>query len=152
MAHAEPAIGPAVLRIGPVFLPESELHLSFSRSGGPGGQNVNKLNTRVTLTFDVTASPVLTPDQKQRVLRALPHRISRDGILRISSSTHRTQRGNRAAVIVRFIDLLTRALTPATPRRPTKVPAAARRRRLADKRQRSERKSTRTSRPRANED
>jgi ribosome-associated protein len=138
---------PAVLRIGSISIPESELRFSFSRSGGPGGQNVNKLSTRATLSFDVAGSPSLTTEQRQGILAALPRRIDRGGVLRINASSHRTQWANRQAATARFLELLTQALTPRKPRRATRVSAAARRRRLAEKREHGERKRTRRARP-----
>ena len=114
-------------------LPEAEVVVTASRSGGPGGQNVNKVATKVTLTFDVAASPSLTPEQRERILTRLATRISRDGVLRVTSQVHRTQSANRTQALARLAELLRGALAEETPRRPTRPPRAARERRVADK-------------------
>ncbi len=115
-------------------IPSGELRFRFSRSGGPGGQNVNKVNTRVTLQFDVNASPSLSADQRRRILARLSTRITRHGVLQITSMRHRTQAGNRGATLERFSELVGEALRPRARRVPTKIPAGTRRRRLEDKR------------------
>lgn len=123
---------------------ESELSFKASRSGGPGGQNVNKLNTRVTLLFDVAGSPSLSDEQKRRILRGLATRIDKRGVLRVVSQRFRTQKANRQAAVERFVRLLAEALTPKPVRRRTKVPARARQRRLDDKKHRSRLKQQRS--------
>jgi ribosome-associated protein len=125
-------------------IPEEEMVFLTSRSGGPGGQNVNKLETKVTLRFDLAGSPRLTEEQRQRIRERLATRITRDGILHISSQRHRTQAANREAAVARFAELVGEALREETPRKPTKVPRAVKRRRLEDKRRRSERKRGRS--------
>jgi ribosome-associated protein len=124
---------------------ESELLFKASRSSGPGGQNVNKLNTRMTLLFDVAGSPSLSDGQKRRVRSALTTRIDKQGILRVVSQRFRTQQANRQAAIDRFVQLLVDALAPRPVRRETKVPAHARQRRLEDKKHRSRLKQQRSS-------
>ncbi len=126
---------------------DDELAYTFARSGGPGGQNVNKVSTRATLTFDVGASESLSPVQKARIRRCLPGRINRDGVLRVVASRHRTQAANRRAALERFIELLAEVLTPTKPRRPTRPTRASRERRLTDKRRQSMKKQDRRSRP-----
>jgi ribosome-associated protein len=121
-------------------IPEEELTFLTSRSGGPGGQNVNKLETKVTLRFDLAGSPRLSEEQRQRIRERLATRITRDGILQVSSQRHRTQAANREAAVARFAELVGEALREETPRKPTKVPRAVKRRRLEDKRRRSETK------------
>ncbi len=118
-------------------IPESEISLRFSRSSGPGGQNVNKLNTRVTLLFDVAGSPSLSGPQRARIMERLATRITREGILRVVSQKHRTQKMNREAATERFMELLRGALDRRRPRRRTGVPAGVKRKRLEDKRRRS---------------
>ena len=76
-------------------IPEGELTFTFSRSGGPGGQNVNKVNTRATLFFDVRNSPSLSEEQKALILERLKGRIDREGVMRVISQRHRTQGDNR---------------------------------------------------------
>jgi ribosome-associated protein len=124
-------------------IPEEELTFVTSRSGGPGGQNVNKLETKVTLRFDLAGSPRLTEEQRQRIRERLATRITRDGVLQVSSQRHRTQAANREAAVARFAELVGEALQEEAPRKPTKVPRAVKRRRLEDKRRRSERKRQR---------
>ncbi len=134
------------LAINPrVWIPLAELNFSFSRSSGPGGQNVNKVSTRVTLTFDVRSSKALSAAQKARVLDRLHTRIDSSGVLRVSASRHRTQAANRRTVLARFVELLADAFTPRTPRVATRVPAGAVARRLREKTHRSERKRQRQS-------
>jgi ribosome-associated protein len=122
---------------------EEELTFKTSRSGGPGGQNVNKLNTRVTVLFDVGNSPSLSEDQKRRIASELSGWMDRQGVLRVVSQKYRSQEANRRAAVERLQQLLQEALKPVPIRRKTKVPAAARERRLEDKRQRSHLKSQR---------
>lgn len=126
-----------------VKVPTNELRFTFSRAAGPGGQNVNKVNTRVTLHFDIYASDALSDAERRTLRRRLATRVSRLGILHVVASKHRTQAANRRAAVERFVDLLSEALTPPKPRRPTSVPRAARRRRLEAKTLRSEVKSLR---------
>lgn len=126
-----------------IRIPEERFRFRFSRSPGPGGQNVNKVNTRVTLHFDLAGSGDLTEGEKTRIQSTLGGRISGDGVLRVIASRHRTQRANREAVVERFYELLSEALRPRKRRLPTRVPKAARRRRLSDKRLRGERKRLR---------
>jgi ribosome-associated protein len=123
-------------------LPEEELSFLTSRSGGPGGQNVNKVETRVTVRFDL-ASPSLADDQRARLRERLATRITRGGVLHVTAQRHRTQAANREAAIARLLELLREALAEAVPRRATRVSRAARTRRLQAKRRRGERKRTR---------
>lgn len=128
------------------FLAEDELIFRTSRSSGPGGQNVNKLNTRVTVLFDVTASSSLSEDEKRQIVSRLSTRMDRRGVLRVTSQKHRSQEANRRAAVERLQQLLQEALTPVPIRRKTKVPAAVRQRRLEQKKQRSRLKSQRAGR------
>jgi len=124
-------------------IPVDELRFTYSRSGGPGGQHVNRVETRVTLLFDVDDSARLSDEQKRRVHRRLATRINKEGEMRVVSQRHRTREANRRAAIERFDELLEEALRPRTPRRKTRVPAAARRRRLEAKRRRGDLKRQR---------
>jgi ribosome-associated protein len=130
---------------------ERELMFSCDRSPGPGGQNVNKAHTRVTLMFDVHGSLSLSSQQKKRVSEALGSRISRDGVLRVVSCKERTQLANRRAAVNRFIELLGQAFQTPKPRKATVAPASADRRRLNGKAQRAEVKQLRGSRVAAEE-
>lgn len=126
-----------------LVLPERELSYRSSRSSGPGGQNVNKVETRVTVLFDVAESTVLDESQKTLLKRRLATRISKKGVLRVASQRHRTQKANREAARRKLAELLAQALTPRRPRRPTKTPERTTRRRLEDKKRRGELKRRR---------
>ena len=125
-------------------IPEDELHFDASRSGGPGGQNVNKVSSRVTLTFDVNLSTALSDAQKQTILRKLAGRINKDGVLRVISQRTRSQDLNRADATDRFSELIRVALTPQRPRVKTRMPRAAHERRVNEKKKRSVTKQTRS--------
>ena len=124
-------------------IPDDELRFVTSRSSGPGGQNVNKVETRVSLLFDLDASPRLSDAQKARLRERLATRINRQGILRVTSQRHRTQKANREAALERFRDLIAAALAEPPRRARTRVPKAAKKRRLEQKRRRSELKRQR---------
>lgn len=116
-----------------VAIPPAELHFQFSRSSGPGGQHVNRTASQVELTFDVLHSPSLNEAQRARVLSKLKSYIDTRGILHLTSQTTRSQHRNRAEVVERFTLLLQRALYVPRRRIPTRPPAAAEARRLAEK-------------------
>jgi ribosome-associated protein len=122
---------------------EGDIVYRFSRSSGPGGQNVNKLNTRVTLLFDIDHSRGLTAEQKQRLFDRLSSRISDDGMLMVVSQRHRTQSANRKSAQNRLVELLEAALRDMPVRKQTKVPHGEKRGRLLRKRRRSEIKQMR---------
>ena len=132
------------LSISPeLTIPSTELRFETSRSSGPGGQNVNKVESRVALLFDVDASPTLTTDQKELIRSHLATRMSKAGTLRVVAQKHRSQAANRKEVIDRFVRLLEEALAPEPPRHATTVPKAAKRRRLEDKKRRGQLKKKR---------
>ena len=120
----------------PQVLPD-ELSFSASRSGGPGGQNVNKVATRVTATFNARESPALTPDQRARIESRLRHRISKDGNLQTVSQTYRSQARNRTDAMERMQALIDSAFVVRRRRRKTKPTQASVRRRLEAKSRRS---------------
>lgn len=122
-------------------IPDQELRFTFSRSPGPGGQQVNKLNTRVTLWFDLDASPSLTEAEKARLHQRLATRINKAGQLWVVAFASRSQHANREAALLRFATLLAEGLAVERPRRETKVPKASRRKRLEAKRHRATIKS-----------
>ena len=122
---------------GDAFINEDELVFKFSRSGGPGGQNVNKVNTRITLLFDVANCSNLSDWQKQRILTLLATRSDKNGVLRVVSQKFRTQRANRNAAVERLQQLLTDVLKTMPIRKKSKVSYAAKKRRLEEKRRRS---------------
>lgn len=116
-----------------VAIPEYELKFTTSRSSGPGGQNVNKVNTRVTLWFDVLHSASLSDSQKQLVLRRLATRINREGVLQVDCQQHRSQSANRNAALENFTELLRKALRRNKPRKRTRIPRASREIRIKEK-------------------
>jgi ribosome-associated protein len=117
-----------------VEIPETELEFTASRSGGPGGQNVNKVSSRITLRFDLDRTAALTPEQKQRVRKKLSSRISKQGVLQISSQRTRSQELNREDVVARFVELLGEALREEKARVKTKATRSSREERLKEKR------------------
>ena len=123
---------------------EDELSFTFTRSGGPGGQNVNKVNTRATLWFDVEGSRSLGDSEKAVIRKRLTGRISKDGRLHIVSMRHRTQAANRFAALERFYTLLAEALRPRPIRKATRTPRSAKERRLNEKQRVGERKRLRS--------
>ncbi len=136
-----------MIEISPgIAVSEHELSFSFERSPGPGGQNVNKVNTRVTLHFDVTRSTSLSNHQKTALRSNLGSRISQEGVLRVHSSKERTQLANRRAAVNRFIELLNGAFSVPKPRKKTRVPAAANARRIEAKGQQGAVKRLRSQR------
>ncbi|MBD3383540.1 aminoacyl-tRNA hydrolase [candidate division KSB1 bacterium] len=121
---------------------ENEIKLTATKSSGPGGQNVNKVNTRVTLSFDVLNSS-LTEEQKHRLYRRLTSRINKEGELKLSSQEHRTQSANRKAVIDRFIELLQSTLRKPRRRKQSTLPQHVKAKRVAAKKHRGEIKKMR---------
>ncbi|MFZ0946104.1 MAG: alternative ribosome rescue aminoacyl-tRNA hydrolase ArfB [Syntrophobacteraceae bacterium] len=118
-----------------VSLPEDELRFTASLSSGPGGQNVNKVSSRVTLWFDVVNSPSLSPEQKELIVRRIGSRIGKDGVLRVISQKTRSQAANRELALERFIELLRNAVKQVPTRKKTRVSRAAKLRRLNEKKQ-----------------
>jgi len=117
-------------------IPENEITITASRSGVPGGQNVNKVSSKVTLAFDVRGSAALSEEQKRVIIGSLANRINQEGILQIASQRTRSQELNRADALSKFSELLRRALTPRKSRVKTRVPAGARKERLDEKKKR----------------
>jgi len=126
-------------------IPDEELAFVTSRSGGPGGQNVNKLETRVTVRFDLAHSPSLSAEQRARIAERLATRVTKGGFLQVTSQRHRTQAANREAALLRFADLLAGALREEAPRKPTRITRAARERRLTEKKRQGQRKRERAT-------
>ncbi len=126
-----------------LVISDDDVVYRFSRSAGPGGQNVNKLNTRVTLLFNLTGCRGLTDEQKKRLLSRLSGRISDDGFLKVVSQRHRTQSANRRSALRRLTELLEAALKEMPVRKQTAVPHTAKQKRLRRKRRRSELKQLR---------
>ncbi|HUN65997.1 MAG TPA: alternative ribosome rescue aminoacyl-tRNA hydrolase ArfB [Bacteroidota bacterium] len=124
-------------------IPLSELRFQFARGSGPGGQNVNKVETRVELIYDVAHSACLTDKQRATLMVRLAGKISEEGILRIASQESRSQWQNREKALIKFIQLIGQALKPVKPRRKTSVPRGQKERRRQEKKRRSELKSHR---------
>ena len=124
-------------------IPLSELRFKFLRSSGPGGQNVNKLNTAVELQFDFVHSAVLCDEQRQRIAEKLAVRLNSTGALSIQSERFRTQGRNRADCLNKLATLLAEALKTHPKRAKTKPSRAAQARRLDSKRRHSEKKKSR---------
>jgi ribosome-associated protein len=126
-----------------ISIPDEELIITASRSSGPGGQNVNKVSTKVTLRFNITATCCLSETQKDRVREKLKNILSRDGSIVIHEESQRTQAANRKRIIEKFATLLRRALAVPKKRVPTRVSRAEKRKRLDDKKIQSRKKRNR---------
>lgn len=124
-------------------VPESELRLDFARSGGPGGQNVNKVSSKAVLRWDVGSSQAFTDEQKAAIRAAAGKYLNKEDEIVLTAESERSQLQNKAAVIKRLQALVRIALTPKKKRKPTKVSRAQKRRRLESKRLVSERKRSR---------
>ena len=122
---------------------KTELKFRTSRSSGPGGQSVNKVNTKVELLFDVWDSAVLSFDQKEIISAKLRNRINTEGIFSMSSDETRSQLKNKELVVSRFIQLLNEALVPVKKRKATKRSRASVEKRLRNKKYQSDKKKNR---------
>lgn len=124
-------------------IPESELEFRFFRSGGPGGQNVNKVSTAVQMRFDARNSPSLSEPVRARLMKLAGSRLTLDGVVLISAVRFRTQERNRADAIARLQAMVDEASIAPTYRVPTRPTRASKERRLDGKAKRSTIKSGR---------
>jgi ribosome-associated protein len=116
----------------------SEITVKTSRSGGKGGQHVNKVSTKVELAFDLTNTLLLSEDQKALLLARLSGKLTKEGVLLIVSQSERTQLGNKRVAMVKLIELLEKNLLVEKKRKPTKVPKSVIEKRLIAKKRRGE--------------
>ncbi|MDO8608193.1 MAG: alternative ribosome rescue aminoacyl-tRNA hydrolase ArfB [Phaeospirillum sp.] len=131
-----------------IAIDEKEIDESFVRSSGPGGQNVNKVETAVQLRFDARRSPSLPDDVSVRLQKLAGSRLTLDGVIVIIAQTHRSQERNRADALSRLVELIREAAKPPPPkRRPTKPTKGSKERRLEGKAKRSDTKKLRSERP-----
>ena len=126
-----------------VVIPANLLRAVTSRSGGPGGQNVNKVESKVTIELDVASIPA-DEAQLEKVRQHLATRINRNGVLRVTSQAARSQLENRDRALTVMETLLRDALEERAPRRRTRTPAGQKARRLEEKKRRAERKQNRS--------
>lgn len=122
-----------------------EITIKTSRSGGKGGQHINKVSTKVELAFDLTNTQLLSEEQKALLLTRLSGKLTKEGVLLVISQSERTQLGNKRVAMIKLIELLERNLIVEKKRKPTKVPKSVIEKRLIAKKRRGEIKKFRKS-------
>lgn len=126
-----------------IQIPDSEFSFAFSRSGGPGGQNVNKVASKALMTWDATRSPSIPEDVRDRFLLRYRRRITKEGLLLITSQRYRDQGRNTQDCLNKLAELLLSVAVAPTKRKPTAPSRGAKQRRLQDKHVRSDKKQSR---------
>lgn len=121
----------------------NEITYKATRSSGPGGQHVNKTSTQIELYWSLEASEALSATEKERLRTTLANKLSKEGVLILRSDQTRSQGKNKALVTDRLLRLLKKSVLPPTQRKPVRLTAAARRRRLSDKKNLAEKKANR---------
>lgn len=130
---------------GKLSIPLDEFDLSFARSSGPGGQNVNKVNSKAVLFWTIGTSPSVPPGVKQRFLARYGKRLTTEGVLVISCDEHRDQRRNVDGCLEKVAAMLREVLVPPKPRKATKPSRGSVERRLSGKKTQSDKKKMRRS-------
>lgn len=120
-----------------------ELSFKAIRSSGSGGQHVNKVSSKVELSFNITSSKVLSESQKERLQIKLKNRLTKDGVLILQCDENRSQHKNKAIVTKRFLELIQQGLVVPKKRKPTKIPKAVKLKRLSHKKQQADKKASR---------
>jgi ribosome-associated protein len=128
---------------GHIEIPDAEIEVRASRSGGPGGQHVNTSSTRVEARWNVDATEVLSAEEKARVRAKLGQRVDTSGTIRVVASESRSQTRNREIATTRLVELVRSALTVPKKRKATRPSRAAKEKRLSEKKRRSEQKKRR---------
>lgn len=132
-----------------ITIPSEYLTILYSRSSGPGGQHVNKLNTRVSVFLDIQNCPCFSERQKHALAVALKGRLDKQGVLQVSSQQFRSQAANRNAAFQRMAEMINRAVKPKRIRKKTNIPKRAVEKRLQDKRKHARVKQLRSEKPQA---
>ena len=127
-----------------IIIPDNELEITTSRAGGPGGQHVNKTDSRITVRWNIKASVALTDEQKERILERLQSRVTDDGDLIVHNSESRSQGQNKKNALINLAAVVRNALHVAKKRIATKIPKALKEARLQSKARRSTTKKMRS--------